>query len=718
MRNFEKNFLTHLAATTLLLMLLSGCKETVSERYKTEVQLFAKLPYDTHLDAVKWTEGFWQDRMQRLRDNYIPGVIDGSFMTTENGSTFRNFLRAAGKEPGQAVAREWSDGDCYYVLDAVARSYAYHPDEYLKSKLDYWIPIIGSIQQEDGVVDTWMTLGDFEPVEGDPWRKKLSRESKERRPKFSGWINYNTAHMYFAAASHKKATGDDSFMKIADKLLNYFIDNGEKQLSTSDINNYYEGAQVPWAYGMKYAHTIEERFLTELQRIYNVDESIFGPPLRDAQEIFGHNTYTAHYLTGGTNLYNLTGEAALLDALKRLAGNLISKKTYLTGAVAPVQHVARPELKVNGKTYKSTALVEGIGQEYDLPNETSYCETCGQCLYMEWFYQMFRLTGEGTYMDAAERMLYNATLGCVDIDKPNFFYCNPQEQLSGSTRYTDNGPFASQNANYSWKRQYTKKCACCPPKVLRALALTPEMAYNVSNEGLWVNLYGGNTFNTELPWGGSLKCEQKTNYPWDGKMSLKIEDLKSKKNFTVFLRIPGWVNSPVSIKVNGRIVEQATKSGTYHELNRNWGKGDLIEMELPMPVRYMVADPRLKDNMGKVAIMRGPVVYCIEDEDMPEGMDIESLNITGDYQFEPVYTEELGGLTKLTGSLVISKEEKQMSDVAKEFNPDWGLYQEVRLPEKVKITEGEQIVQVKMIPYYARLNRDGKCFRVWHPLND
>jgi DUF1680 family protein len=707
MKNRFNHSVKYLLVSVLLLITYPGCKNSGSDLYESKVPSYAKLPYDTPLNAVKWTEGFWQDRMQRLRDIYIPGVIDGSFMTVENASTFRNFLRAAGMEPGGALAATWSDGDCYFVLDAVSRLYAYHPDKYLKSKLNYWIPIIAGIQQQDGVVDTWMTLGAFD----DTLRKKSSR-SIAGMPKFSGWINYSTGHMYLAAISHKKATGDDSFITIADKLLNYFIDNGEKQKSTTDINRYYEGAQVPWAYGKRYANNSEERFLNELKRIYNVDESVFGPPLRDAKEIFGHNTYTAHYLTGGTNLYSLTGEKALLDALNRLAGNLLSKKSYITGAVAPVHGGVRPELTVNGKSYISKRMGEAVGNEYELPNETAYCESCGQCLYMEWLYQMFRLTGEGIYMDAAEKMLYNATLGCVDIDRPNFFYSNPQEQLSGSVRSYKMG----RDDYYSWKRLYTKSCACCPPKVLRALAMTPEIAYNINGEGLWVNLFGSNTFNTELPWGGSLQCIQKTNYPWDGKLSLKIEDIKSRKAFSVFLRIPGWVTSPVSIRVNGKTVEEAAKSGSYYPLNRKWEKGDVIEMELPMPVRIMTADPRIEDDRGKVAVMRGPVVYCVEDFDIPKEVKIDSLFFSGSSNLKPISTTELGGVTKLTGSLIYKTGKSIPYNTAKDFKPENGLYQEIQLGSNLAPGAEGRSVQVSLIPYYARLNRESNYFKVWLPV--
>ena len=198
---------------------------------------------------------------------------------------------------------------------------------------------------------------------------------------------------------------------------------------------------------------------------------------------------------------------------------------------------------------------------------------------------MFRLTGEAVYMDAVERALYNTVPGCADLDRPNFFYCNPQEQLPGSPRSHTNGPESKWEAHYTWRRQFTKKAACCPPKVMRALAMSVEMAYNVNREGLWVNLYGDNQIRVALPAGGTLECRQTSVYPWDGKVRLVLQKVESAKPFGIFLRIPGWVNGPVRIAVNGQAVSGVPSRSAYHPLQRSWKSGDVVELEMPMPVR-------------------------------------------------------------------------------------------------------------------------------------
>jgi DUF1680 family protein len=253
--------------------------------------------------------------------------------------------------------------------------------------------------------------------------------------------------------------------------------------------------------------------------------------------------------------------------------------------------------------------------------------------------------------------------------------------------------------------------------VLRGLAMSVEIAYNVNDEGLWVNLYGSNTYKTKLPWGGTLECQQTTDYPWDGKMKLEFNKVESKDPFSVFLRIPGWVNTPVSIRLNGKVVEKAAKSGRYYSLKRTWKNGDRFEMELAMPVRIMAADPRITDDRGKVAVMRGPVVYCLEDQDIPKGFKIDSLYFSGAANLKPVSTEELGGVTKLTGSLIYKTNAAKPADPAKDFKPENGLYQETHINNNLKPGAKDRSVKVSLIPYYARLNRESNYFKIWLPIN-
>jgi DUF1680 family protein len=512
------------------------------------------------------------------------------------------------------------------------------------------------------------------------------------------------------ATTYHEVFGDDQFLEVADRALLYLMYNDSVNIHNNVNLPHFSTPPLEL-----YKRTKDESHLQWMQQIYEKN-SVFGPPLRDAEEIFGHNTATSHTLIGGTMLYALTGDQTILDALNRLAENLLAKKVYITGALAPIGHDMRPEVTVKGIKYESVRMGEAVGSAYELPGEESYCESCGQCLFMEWFYEMFRLTGNALYMDAAERMLYNTTMGTVDLNRPNFFYSNPQEQGPGADRRHEWVPETRGNLDHlTWTRTYSKLCACCPPKVMRAIALTPTMAYDINDEGVWVNLYGSNNFRSKLPWGGELECVQTTNYPWEGKVQLELTGVNSAQDFPLFLRIPGWLNTPVSISLNGEVVETAAQGGSYYQLNADWKAGDLIEMEFPMPVRIMAADPRIEENVGKVAVMRGPVVYALENEDVPEGVDIFSLYINGECNLEPVFTDELGGVVKINGTLVKGSAPKGTFDVTSEFVPDLALYQETSLPGTLK-SAGMQTVDVSLIPFYARLNRKGNYFKVWIPV--
>jgi DUF1680 family protein len=662
----------------------------------------ARIPGNLPLDAVKWTGGFWQDRMQRLRDIHLPGVLDGSFMSVENGSTFLNLLRAAKLEAGGAQGSTWSDGDCYLVLDTVARLQAHQPDAYLQSALDRWIPIIARIQLEDGLVDSWTVLGEFDAAHGKPWRWQIKKSAGDG---FHGALHYNTGSLYAFASTLQRATGDGRALAIADRAVRRFLER----------SNTVAGP-MQWAVPDLYARTGDDGLLAALRRAAG-QNSVFGPPLRQAEEIFGHNTQAAHTLLRETAFCGLTGDDGLRNALQRLAANQRTKKTFITGAVAHVHRGRRPEQVVGGRTYPGADYNEAVGPAYELPNDSAYCESCGQCLFAEWYYRMFRLTGEAVYMDAVERALYNTVPGCVDLDRPNFFYCNPQEQLPGSQRSHTNGPESRWEAHYTWRRQFTKKSACCPPKVMRALAMSVEMAYNVNREGLWVNLYGDNEIRVALPAGGTLHCRQTSVYPWDGRVRLVLQQVESASAFGILLRIPGWMNGPARIAVNGQAVAGVPSRNAYHALQRNWKSGDVVELELPMPVRYMAAHPAVADARGKVAVMRGPLVYCLEGDDVPTDSALQHFRVPADAELQPAATKELGGVMKLTGTLICSPSAPATGDKLICDEAETALYRAARFADSVPIlSPGDRRVSVSMIPYYARLNRKSDSFRIWLPV--
>jgi len=252
---------------------------------------------------------------------------------------------------------------------------------------------------------------------------------------------------------------------------------------------------------------------------------------------------------------------------------------------------------------------------------------------------------------------------------------------------------------------------------MRALAMSVEMAYNVNSDGLWVNLYGDNQVRVALPAGGSLECQQTSAYPWAGKVRLMLQKVESARPFGIFLRIPGWVNGPVRIAVNGQTVPGVPSRSAYHPLQRNWKSGDVVEMEMPMPVRYMAAHPAVADACGKVTVMRGPIVYCIEGDDIPADIALEHIRVPSGAKLTPVLTKELGGVMKLTGTLICSMSAPATGDKLIQDEAETALYREVRFAKSApSLSPGDRQASVSLIPYYARLNRKSDYFKIWLPV--
>jgi DUF1680 family protein len=676
--------------TFLLFAMLFEGKAQDSTPFKSAfaVTTYSRIPSDTPLDATHWTGGFWSDKMDKLTNVYIPGIIDTMFLNPVSGSSFRNFLRVTGSETGGVIGREWGDGDCYFVLDAAARMYAYNKSSYLIGKLNYWIPIIENCRRPDGMVDTYNSLTGLKSS-----------------------LHYNIGHMYAASNSIKNGAGIDSFRLFAtDVLKSFYNANG------------YIGDNISSAYCNLYKETGDSKYLNSITQYYQ--KSPMGVPLRQAEQVFGHSTFTHNYLIGATEYYDCTGDTTVLQSLRLLADNTMKKKTFITGAVGSVRYGQRPAQTIKGVVYPGATIKEAVGVEYFLPNDSSYNESCSLCLDMEWMYRMFRVTGDAKYMDAVERAMYNSIPGSVELNRSRFFYANPQEQTSKSNRYNTQYETIKPSdqslpdnwlcKHYTWKRLSPMQVSCCPPKVLRALSMVNEMAYSINQEGLWVNLFGNNTFAAQLPMGGNFECHQISNYPWDGKVELVIDKQEGVNPFTLFFRIPSWLQTPATIKLNGTIIESSATGGQYWQLQRLWQAGDKLEVELPMPVRTLAASPAITENRGKVAIMRGPIVYCLENTDLPDGTQIDSVFVSGIFDLTPTPGSELGGIMKLTGSLYIKK--------GKPAFPSFQLTTDQSIPyQDIDLTingAGLEYTQVSMIPYYARLNRAGNYFKVWLPVYD
>jgi hypothetical protein len=312
-----------------------------------------------------------------------------------------------------------------------------------------------------------------------------------------------------------------------------------------------------------------------------------------------------------------------------------------------------------------------------------------------WNWRMLRLTGDAKYADVMERVLYNSMLSAIGLSGTDFFYTNPLRRCEADV------PLLSNDSAARWPDTTPKSpvhCFCCPPNVSRTLAKLQGWAYSVSDDAVWVNLYGSNHLETKLPDGSSVKLTQKTDYPWDGKISIDVQQATSDP-MALMLRVPGWATH-AALQINGKPSDVELTPGTYATIRRQWSPGDVVELDLPMDVVFLEAHPLIEEARNQVAAMRGPIVYCLESPDLPEGVDVDDVAIVAGANWTPRRDKDL-----LDGAAVLDGEAHVMQ------SPDWTdrLYQRWE-------PASEKRIRVRLIPYYAWANRGISQMTVWLPV--
>jgi DUF1680 family protein len=402
-------------------------------------------------------------------------------------------------------------------------------------------------------------------------------------------------------------------------------------------------------------------------------------PLRKETEAVGHAVCATYLYCGAADVVAETGDKPLQEALLHIWHNMTRRRMYLTGAVGSFR---------GGKSSRGDPVHEAFGVDFQLPSRTAYNETCANIGNAMWNWRMLALTGHARHADVLERVLYNSMLSALALDGKGFFYCNP---LARDGRRDGLSP------HHTAQRWAIHRCFCCPPQVARTLAKLHGWACAVSKEGVWVNLYGGSAVETRLADGSPLKLTQQTDYPWDGKVAITMNPAKAGE-FALMLRIPAWAGR-AALRVNGKALGQPPAPGRYAAIHRAWSPGDTVELELPMDVRLVEAHPGVASLRGKLAVMRGPVVYCLESPDLPEGVRVADVAIPDDVRLVPrVEKGWLGGAVVLEGE-------------ARRVRPDdWGdaLYRTLPADEA-------EAIPITLIPYYAWANRGPSHMTVWMP---
>ncbi|MHC4227266.1 MAG: glycoside hydrolase family 127 protein [Planctomycetota bacterium] len=644
---------------------------------------------------VRWTGGFWADRFAVNRNVTLPKLWELA-SDPKMGHAIQNLMIAAGFEKGQFTGTHWQDAWVYKWIESACYIYAVTGDQELGDQIDEIVYIIFGAQQPDGYIASQTTARGW-PRFQDPHHHEL----------------YTMGHLLTAACIHHRLTGKTELLQVACKAADYvyktfkgrnpelaefprnpsIIMGGVELYRTTGNKKYLDMANffIDWR-GSRYGNGRRNAWGGPLKNGSDLNQN--WRPLRKETEVVGHAVFFTYLYAGAADAYMETGDRTVMTALERLWDDLVTKKMYVTGGVSP-EHKAHPARSFSpGKlsTIVGDSIHEGISEPYRLPNDTAYNETCGQIGNMMWNWRMLAITGESRFADIMERTLYNSILSGVEVDGEGWSYTNPL-RWHGSEHVL--------RSNDTHKRAYPgTRMICCPTNLMRTVASWQNYLYSVGEQGLWVHHYGANVFNGMLADGRKLKLTQETDYPWDGVVRITIDAAESARSFSILLRIPGWAKD-AKLAVNGRAVKTDCKPATYASIERKWAAGDVIELELPMPVRMIVADPLIEQTRNQVAVMRGPIVYCLESIDLPQAVRLEDVCLPAEAKWKIRHEPDLlGGVTVLKAKAMV---------IDKTTAGDIGGYRHVS-----NIRPGS--TDITMIPYYAWNNREEPKMTVWLPV--
>ena len=605
---------------------------------------------------VKLTDHFWAPRIELNQKVTIPIAIDQCYKT----GRVENFKIAAKLTKGKFQSEyPFDDSDLYKIIEGASYSLQTNYDRKFESRIDTLISYIAAAQEPDGYLYTNRTI---DSLHMHPW---VGKKRWEKDPELSHEL-YNLGHLYEAAYAHFLATGKRTLLDVAIKSANLVDhDFGPGKLA------YYPGHQViEMGLSKLYRITGEERYL-KLAKFFldcrkgGSEYNQAHIPVIQQDKIVGHAVRATYMYAGMADVSALTGDNSYKNAIDKIWNDLVSTKYYVTGGIG------------------SGGSNEGFDDPYVLPNGSAYCETCASISNVMWNYRMFLLEGDSKFYDILERTLYNALLSGISLSADHFFYPNPLESHG-------------QHSRSAWFG-----CACCPSNICRFIPSVPGYVYAQRGDSLYVNLYMNNSAHVDLN-GEHINIEQVTDYPWNGKIEVKVDPEKPGK-FSVMLRIPGWADNKalptdlykfkstdaekVTIKINGSVSKVNLKDG-YAIVTRVWKKGDLVSLNLPMPVREIVAHQAIKDDNGKLALQRGPLMYCAEWPDNKDG-HVLNLFLNTDNKYSTEYLPNLlNGVTVIKTS--INSAEKLENETIKETTQPFTA-----------------------IPYYAWSNRGSGEMAVW-----
>lgn len=548
-----------------------------------------------------------------------------------------NFMRVSGRKNVERKGPYFTDSDLYKWMEGAAFDLQTYEDPKTKADLDRIIDEVAAAQGEDGYLNTFFQFEIFnERFRNLPAEHEL----------------YCAGHLFQAAVAHYRATGEDKLLNVACRYADYMVSVfGYDKRQGVDGHPEVEMALVELyrVTGKKEYLDLAEYFLTQLN-------------FKGNDNLGGHAVRALYTCCGGADYYAETDDPGYKAAAEMMWEQLVTGKMYVTGGV--------------GSRYAH----EAIGEMWELPNRRAYTETCAAIANVMFNYRMLAIDGEARFADVMETALYNGVISGVSLDGTSYFYMNPLACY---------GPY---------QRSEWFGCTCCPTNMVRTLASLPGYMYSISDEGLWVHLFDNSNVDYKLADGTAFKLDVSTNYPWDGNVQMKV-GVDAPKQFTIFVRIPGWVRNP-ELTVNGEKLGVALTPGSYAAIKRTWEDGDTIGLQMNMPVTLVECDPRVRENYGSVAVQRGPVVYCVEGVDNPSisipDLELASADFTASFTLDT-----LGGVVTISGTGLTT-------DSKASHGP---LYRPVGEVEPAAMHE----TPITLIPYYTWANRGNSQMTTWMP---
>jgi len=639
-----------------------------AENWRNEGVLFIDhSPYaklrNIPVHAVTIDQGFWGGRRAINANSSIPSMEK----LLEANGRMANFLRLAKQSDAPQHGPVYSDSDVYKWLEAVGFALQSGDRPQLRAQADKIIKEVVAVQEPNGYLNTYY-VGD---------------KAKDRMlPEIQRWGHelYNIGHMIQGAIAYYRSTGDSTMLNSSRRFVDDFLlpnfgpGPGKKPIFSGH-------PEIEMALVEMYRTTGEKKYLQLAGYILQGDDRIKEPkhayvyhfcgiPFTSRTHLEGHAVRAMYACCGATDYYMETGDQTYWKTLDTLWENLVGTQMYVTGGVG-----ARSD-------------GEAFGDPYELPNFTAYGESCAAIGNMMWSWRMLMATGEAKYADVIERALYNGINSGMSLDGTLYCYRNPLG-------------FDPSNGDKIRNEWYDT--TCCPPNLERTFASLPGYLYSTSKDGLYVHLYENSQLDWHLQDGTRLGVQQKTNYPWDGAVDITVTAAKAA-DFTLYLRIPGWSNE-TQVTVNGKFVS-ATTPGQYLAVKRVWSAGDVVNLRFDMKPQVLQADRRVVDDFGRVAVQRGPLVYCLEQVDQPNGAALHEVSLdlqrSDGSQFRAEFERDmLGGIVVLkhTGA------ESSRTGTSKR------LYQ----PYSARPATTRQI-ELKFIPYYAWANRSATAMQVWTPV--